>query len=53
MVGDGIGNLASEPLHGRVIEVERRRCTGGHGESWEVNRMILVTVSTPLSATHA
>ena len=31
MLGDGIGDLAAEPLHGRVIEIEWRAGCGGHG----------------------
>ena len=47
MIGNGVGHLPAEPLHGGVIEVERRRRTRGHGGDREVNRMILATVSTP------
>ena len=49
MVGNGIRDLPAEPLHGRVIEIEGRARADGHGESREVSRMILATLSTPLT----
>src|SRR5215204_4673288 len=49
MVGNGVRDLAAEPLHGGVIEIERR-ARAGHGEGWEGNRMILAALSTLSSA---
>jgi hypothetical protein len=46
VVGDSIRDLAAEPLHRRVIEIERRGRTSGHGEGEEGNRMILARLST-------